>query len=80
MDIVYGDAHGLCVLDFKTDQRMEPEHHAFQLSLYRAAAGDIFGLPARAFVYYLRHGREHEYTDAPDEAGLHAALDNKEPS
>ncbi|HAE21980.1 MAG TPA: hypothetical protein DCG47_06610 [Spirochaetaceae bacterium] len=80
MDLVYGDAHGVTVLDFKTDQRMEAAHHAFQLSLYRDAASDIFGLPARAFVYYLRHGQEHEYLEAPDEGGLHAALGNKETS
>ncbi len=80
MDIVYGDAKSVCVLDFKTDTRMEPERHAFQLSLYREAASDIFGLPARAFAHYLRHGQEHEYLDAPDEPGLHAAFGNKEPS
>jgi len=66
MDLVYGDASGVQVIDFKTDRFEEPGQHAFQLSIYRDAAESIFGVQARALVLYLRTGREHEFTSAPD--------------
>ncbi|MBU0926307.1 MAG: UvrD-helicase domain-containing protein [Spirochaetes bacterium] len=60
IDLVYGDADRIIIVDFKTDRRMDPEKHAFQLSVYRDAAESIFGAPARAFVSYLRTGSEFE--------------------
>ena len=74
MDLVYGDEFGVCVLDFKTDRCIAPERHAFQLGVYREAAGELFCRPARAFLYYLRHGTEVEASALPEEGLLHEAL------
>jgi len=70
MDLVYGDEHGITVIDFKTDRTVDPERHSFQLSLYRDAAGSIFGVPAKAFVVYLRTGQEFEVLVSPDTSEL----------
>ena len=70
MDLVYSDAGKITVIDFKTDKRAAPEQHAFQLSIYRDAAESIFGVPARAFVRYLRTGAEYEIAGIPDASGL----------
>ncbi len=70
MDLVYGNAQGVYVIDFKTDRIEEPERHAFQLSVYREAAESIFGVKTSAFVFYLRTGSHYEFSDAPDSARL----------
>lgn len=66
MDLVYGDADGIHVVDFKTDRLEQPDHHAFQLSIYREAAESIFGTKTRAWVHYLRTGSVYEFTAVPD--------------
>jgi ATP-dependent exoDNAse (exonuclease V) beta subunit len=70
MDLVYGDAHGVCVVDFKTDRLIRPERHAFQLGVYRESARSIFGVPAKAILYYLRSGEEREINLVPDASAL----------
>ncbi len=70
MDLVYNQEGRIVVIDFKTDRREDPERHAFQLSVYRDAAESIFGIPARAFILYLRSGAEHEITGVPDATAL----------
>lgn len=65
IDLVYGDANGAVVIDFKTDRRIEPERHAFQLAVYRDAAQAMFGVGTRAFLYYLYGGVEHEIDAEP---------------
>jgi ATP-dependent exoDNAse (exonuclease V) beta subunit len=67
MDLVYGDEHGVYVIDFKTDQLVQPEHHAFQLAVYRESAEAIFGVPAIALLYYLRSGEEREIDLVPEQ-------------
>lgn len=67
IDLVYGDADGVVVIDFKTDRRIDPGRHAFQLAVYRDAAAAMFGVPARAFLYYLYTGTEHEIDATPDQ-------------
>jgi ATP-dependent exoDNAse (exonuclease V) beta subunit len=66
MDLVYGDKQEVVVVDFKTDKAPDPEKHAFQLSVYREAAESIFGVPTKAFVVFLRSGKEYEVTVSPD--------------
>jgi ATP-dependent exoDNAse (exonuclease V) beta subunit len=66
MDLVYGNGEGMVVIDFKTDRVINPARHAFQLSVYRDAAESIFGLPAKAYVSYLRDGSEQEVSGLPD--------------
>lgn len=74
MDLVYDDGGSVIVVDFKTDAELRPERHEFQLSLYREAAVSLYGLPAKAFAYYLRHGAEHAYREAPAMEALDEAL------
>ncbi|MFH2114372.1 MAG: UvrD-helicase domain-containing protein [Spirochaetota bacterium] len=71
MDLVYGDAYGVCVVDFKTDRLIRPERHAFQLAVYRESAQSIFGVPAIAILHYLRSGDEREIDMIPDASALH---------
>jgi ATP-dependent exoDNAse (exonuclease V) beta subunit len=70
MDLVYGDDRSVCVVDFKTDRHIRPEHHAFQLGVYREASQAIFGVPATAILYYLRTGEEREVATVPDVSRL----------
>jgi ATP-dependent helicase/nuclease subunit A len=44
------------VLDFKSDQKIQPEHHRFQLWAYTQALGFTNG-----FLAYLRHGEVFEF-------------------
>jgi len=66
MDLVYGNQEGVVVIDFKTDQTVQPAKHQFQLSVYRDAAASIFGVGASAFLWYLRSGQEHRIDGDPD--------------
>ncbi|TFG84034.1 MAG: hypothetical protein E4H20_04185 [Spirochaetales bacterium] len=74
MDLVYGDASGVTVIDFKTDRHEEPAAHEFQLAVYRKAASDLFVRPAKAIIYYLRSGHSAEITADPDDFNLDGAL------
>ncbi|MEM8505459.1 MAG: UvrD-helicase domain-containing protein [Cyanobacteria bacterium P01_D01_bin.1] len=47
------------VLDFKTDQSIQPEHHQFQLWAYSKAARK-----SSAHLAYLRHGHLHSFEAA----------------
>ena len=52
------DAHlGGWVLDYKTDTRLEPEHHLIQLSIYAK-----YFKATRASLAYLRHNTLHEFS------------------
>lgn len=46
------------VLDFKTDNEVDPRHHRLQLWAYKKALGKT-----RAVVAYLRHGQIYEFSD-----------------
>ena len=51
----------LTVIDFKTDARIEPEHHTAQLKAYAEAMERITGKPVRgAVLWYLRHKKAVE--------------------
>lgn len=47
------------VLDFKSDQSIQPEHHKFQLWAYSRATGK-----ADAYLAYLRHDHIHPFNTA----------------
>lgn len=74
MDLVFGDASGVTVVDFKTDRHEDPAAHRFQLSVYRESAQDIFGRPASALVYYLRSGTAVPVEGPPDMGALSSSL------
>ncbi len=56
MDLVFPLPEETVVVDFKTDRVEAPEAHRFQMAVYRTAAEEIWGRPARAWLYYLRSG------------------------
>lgn len=66
MDLVFCDGSGVTVVDFKTDKLEEPDHHSFQLGLYRIAAESMFGMPARAYLYYLPSAHAIQVDTEPD--------------
>ncbi|MDR0314148.1 MAG: UvrD-helicase domain-containing protein [Treponema sp.] len=63
MDLLFEEENEVTVVDFKTDRTENPEDHYGQLAAYRQAAGDIFGKPASAWLFYLRSGRAVNVTD-----------------
>ncbi|WP_038041410.1 UvrD-helicase domain-containing protein [Thermus tengchongensis] len=48
--------------DYKTDQRMAPEHYRLQLALYREAVRRAWGVEAEGRLVYLRHERVHVFS------------------
>ncbi|MDR0526592.1 MAG: UvrD-helicase domain-containing protein [Spirochaetaceae bacterium] len=54
VDLIFRDAGGLCIVDYKTDKNFEPERYIEQLLIYRNAAEEIFGGKATAYLFYLR--------------------------
>jgi len=48
--------------DYKTDQRMAPEHYRLQLALYWEAVRRAWGVEAEARLVYLRHERVHVFS------------------
>jgi ATP-dependent helicase/nuclease subunit A len=62
IDLLFESAGVMQVVDFKTDKTEEPEHHLGQMAVYRRAVSDIFGKPARAWIFYLRSGNARELT------------------
>jgi ATP-dependent helicase/nuclease subunit A len=62
MDLLFEAEGCIYVVDFKTDRVEAPERHAAQLAVYARAAGDIFGMPVRVWLFYLRSGRAVELT------------------
>ncbi|MDR2500436.1 MAG: UvrD-helicase domain-containing protein [Treponema sp.] len=73
-----GPSEGVRVVDFKTDREERANRHLGQLAVYSRAAGDIFGKPARSWLYYLRSGNYEELTvrikEVDIEAMVYAAL------
>ena len=64
IDLLFEEEDEVVVADFKTDRVENPEDHYGQLAAYYRAAGDIFGKPVSAWLFYLRSGRAVNVTDA----------------
>ncbi|MEY4530783.1 MAG: hypothetical protein RLZZ156_1504 [Deinococcota bacterium] len=58
------------VLDYKTDTRIQPEHHLMQLSIYAKHLG-----ATRASLAYLRHDTLHDYSLEDLERGQQQLLE-----
>ncbi len=59
----------LYVVDFKSDQAIEPEKHTTQLAFYKRSAEQMFttaktGRQVRCYLYYLRYGKTVDCTEA----------------
>jgi ATP-dependent helicase/nuclease subunit A len=72
IDLLFEDRGILQVVDFKTDKIEEPERHLGQMAVYCRAASDIFGKPARAWIFYLRTGNARELTADLAQADIEA--------
>ncbi len=56
VDLVFVEAGRAVVVDYKTDAELDPARHGLQVEAYRRAAGEILGLPAEAWIFYLYGG------------------------
>ncbi|MDR2468196.1 MAG: UvrD-helicase domain-containing protein [Spirochaetaceae bacterium] len=56
IDLLFHDAEGWTVVDYKTDKTVEPHLHTAQLKVYRDAVRNLWGStePVRAYIFYLR--------------------------
>jgi ATP-dependent helicase/nuclease subunit A len=63
IDLLFETEDTMYVVDFKTDRIEEPERHLAQLAVYARAVTDIFGKPARPWLFYLRSGNAVELSD-----------------
>ena len=59
-DLAAVTADEVVVVDFKTDQQMNSREYSAQLYVYRTALSEIYGKPARSYLFYLRSGEEVE--------------------
>ena len=67
MDLVFENGDGtMTIVDFKTNQIVEPKMYEGQLALYRHALAQIKGVPEekiRCVLHYLRHGKSVDITE-----------------
>ncbi|MDR1626317.1 MAG: UvrD-helicase domain-containing protein [Spirochaetia bacterium] len=54
IDLLFRAEGAMHVVDFKTDSAQDPDRHLGQLAVYSRAVSDIFGVPVRAWLFYLR--------------------------
>jgi ATP-dependent helicase/nuclease subunit A len=58
MDLLIEDRQELIVLDFKTDEELDPQDYGVQLEIYRRAAESLAGgKRAKACLYWLKTGQ-----------------------
>ena len=60
--LVFGDDYNL-VIDYKTDQVMDPEVHRSQVLTYIKVAEDLFGKKCYGTLFYLRSGSSPGFWD-----------------
>ncbi|MDZ7795446.1 MAG: 3'-5' exonuclease [Spirochaetia bacterium] len=58
------------IVDFKTDRICKPAEYAAQMAVYRRAAAELYGLPARSMLVYVRDGRVEELSTQVELEGL----------
>jgi ATP-dependent helicase/nuclease subunit A len=64
IDLLFEADGTLFVVDFKTDSRENPAEHIPQMACYYRAASDLWKIPCRIYLYYLRTGHAVEMTGA----------------
>ena len=68
IDLVFKSADGsYTIVDYKTNQTMNPELYYVQLACYRQAVQEMLALPdnvkIRCVLYYLRYHKEIDITE-----------------
>ena len=80
MDLVFkGSDGGFTVVDYKTNQEINPEIYLNQLACYRQAVSQIMNVPAssvKCVLFYLRHGKEIDVTEKCNGINLEEAIKN----
>ena len=74
IDLLFEWDGAIQVVDFKTDRTEEADRHRGQRAVYARAAGDIFGKPVRAWLFFFRTGREVELTAGIREGDIEKML------
>ncbi|MCG8480336.1 MAG: UvrD-helicase domain-containing protein [Spirochaetales bacterium] len=67
MDLVVETSEVVWVVDYKTDRLLDAAHYAGQMSIYRRAAGELFGKPVELRIFGLREGTVCEVPDRLDD-------------
>ena len=80
IDLVFKDEDGTyTIVDYKTNQNIEPSIYYNQLALYRHAIAQMLGIKdeknIRCFLYYLRFGKEVDITENCDKVNYTKAVD-----
>jgi ATP-dependent exoDNAse (exonuclease V) beta subunit len=60
IDLLYRKDGGIVVIDFKSSRSIVAHEYDIQLSAYRKAVQDIWGVPVRTLLFYLRSGEAVE--------------------
>lgn len=78
IDLVFEDDGGtFTVVDYKTNQKIQPELYYVQLACYRQAFSKMMSVPEeniRCVLYYLRHGKSVDITEFADAVDLDAEV------
>jgi len=70
IDLLLQRPQEVLIVDFKTDRFCRPAEYAAQMAVYRRAAAELYGLPARSLLVYVRDGRVEELSLPVELEGL----------
>ncbi|MCF7951221.1 MAG: UvrD-helicase domain-containing protein [Spirochaetaceae bacterium] len=70
IDLLLQRPEEVLIVDFKTDRFCRPAEYAAQMAVYRRAAAELYGLPARSMLVYVRDGRVEELSIPVELEGL----------
>ncbi|MDR2370042.1 MAG: UvrD-helicase domain-containing protein [Treponema sp.] len=70
IDLLFESDGMIHVVDFKTDRDERPGNHLGQLAVYERAAGDIFGMKVKPWLFYLRSGAALDLSEHIKEADI----------
>jgi ATP-dependent exoDNAse (exonuclease V) beta subunit len=66
IDLLLQREDEVLIIDFKTDRFCNPVEYAAQMAVYRRAAAELYGRPARSVLVYVRGGRVEEVSAEVD--------------
>jgi|GEM_PF-4175469 len=73
-DLLLKNKHTGIIIDYKTDKKINISKYTTQIEIYQHAAQLLFGIPFRAYLYYLQNGETHEFSSL--KSGQNATLLN----
>ena len=69
IDLLVEEEQTVTIVDFKTDQIVEPEHYTAQMAVYRRAAEALFDKPTTVWLFFVRTAEAFNTTAAIERAG-----------